>query len=277
MPKSFGKNNRQTRSGDQSMASSSWRHKIFNVSVALFLIVMTTPFHPTLLAQEEYPLAPGTYRLELIMASITRVPFFGSSKSASKSVSLVEINRDGAALIQTHKTCDFRVLEDSKFIKMIFPEKFVAALAQHSYPLQLDKDAQGWRYRADLGIERVGYKSSGNETALPTRIDDPAVYDWDGDGHPAATLKISIPLLPDGELYVVQRGHSILNGRLVQPGKIEGSIETRLFEQRVLGAWPGFLNQSAEVEPNPKESRFILTQVANGSTCESIRGLAAKS
>jgi hypothetical protein len=227
-------------------------------------------------AQEDLLLPPGAYRLEMIMVSTTRVPFFGTSKSASKSVSLVEIKRDGEALIQTHKACDFRVLEDSKFIKMIFPEKFVAALAKHTYPLQFDKDAQGWRYRADLGVERIGYKSNGNETSLPTRIDDPAVYDWDGDGQPGATLKISIPLLPDGELYVVQRGHSILNGRIVQTGRVEGNIETRLFEQRVLGAWPGFLNQSAEVQPDPKESRFILSQVTDGSNCESLRGAATK-
>jgi hypothetical protein len=221
-------------------------------------------------AQEDQLLPPGTYRLEMIMASITRVPVFGTSKSASKSVSLVEIKRDGAGFIQTHKTCDFRVLDDSKFIKMIFPDKFVAALARHTYPLQFDKDIQGWRYRADLGIERIGYKSSGNDTALPAKIDDPAVYDWDGDGKPAATLKISIPLLPDGEFYVVQRGHSVLNGRVIQPGRIEGGIETQLFEQRVLGAWPSFLNQSADVEPDPKESRFVLSQIAGGSTCETL-------
>jgi len=227
-------------------------------------------------AQEDHPLAPGTYRLEMIMASTTRVPFFGSSKSASKSISLVEIKREGAALMQTHKACDFRVLEDSKFIKMIFPDKFVAALAKHTYPLQLDKDAQGWQYRADLGVERIGYKSNDSESALPAKIDDPAVYDWDGDGKPAATLKISIPLLPDGEFYVVQRGHSILNGRIVSPGRVEGAIDTRLFEQRVLGAWPGFLNQSAEIEPDPKESRFILSPIAPGSSCESLRAAGAK-
>jgi len=220
--------------------------------------------------QEEQMLPPGTYRLEMIMASTTRVPFFGTSKSASKSISLVEIKRNGVGLIQTHKTCDFRVLDDSKFIKMVFPGKFIAALARHTYPLQFEKDTQGWRYRADLGVERIGYQSSGDENALPVKIDDPAVYDWDGDGKPAATLKISIPLLPDGEFYVVQRGHSILNGRAVQPGRIEGSIETQLFEQRVLGAWPSFLNQSAEVEPDPKESRFVLTQVNGVGSCEAL-------
>jgi hypothetical protein len=238
----------------------------------IVLLALSCATSRTAAAQEEQGLAAGTYRLEMIMASTTKVPFFGTSKSASKSVSLVEIKRDGAGLIQAHKACDFRVLDDSKFIKMIFPDKFVAALAKHTYPLQLDKDGQGWRYRADLGIERIGYKSSGDDSALPSKIDDSEVFDWDGDGKPAATLKISIPLLPDGELYVVQRGHSILNGRIVQPGRVEGSIETQLFEQRVLGAWPSFLNQSAQVQPDPKASRFTLSQIADGSTCENLRG-----
>ena len=252
-----------------NLRTSSNLVRRIKLSIAALVIALGS-FAQVASGQDEQILPPGTYRLEMIMASITRVPVFGTSKSASKSISLVEIKSDGAGLIQTHKTCDFRVIDDSKFIKMIFPDKFVAALTRHTYPLQLDRDGQGWRYRADLGIERIGYRSSGNETALPTKIDDPAVYDWDSDGKPAATLKISIPLLPDGEFYVVQRGHSILNGRLVQPGKIEGSIETPLFEQRVLGAWPGFLNQSAEVQPDPKESRFVLSSVPAGSNCETL-------
>jgi hypothetical protein len=225
-------------------------------------------------AQDDQPLPPGAYRLEMIMASTTRVPFFGSSKSASKSISLVEIRSDGVKLIQSHKVCDFRVLEDSKMIKMIFPEKFIAALANHSYPIQLEKNAEGWSYRADLGVERIGYRTDGAEDKLPVKVDDPAVFDWDGDGHPGATLKISVPLLPDAELYVVQRGHSVLNGRVVQPGKIEGNIEVRNFEQRVLDAWPGFLATTPEIRPDPKESRFILTAMPAGTTCAAIRATA---
>lgn len=228
-------------------------------------------------AQEDNPLLPGSYRLEMIMASTTRVPFFGSSKSASKSVSLVEIRRENDALVQTHRVCDFRVLEDSKMIKMIFPEKFIAALARHTYPIQLERDGQGWVYRADLGVERIGYRASGVDDPLPNKVDDPTVFDWDDDGHPGATLKISIPLLPTGELYVVQRGQSILTGRLTQLGTIEGGIEVRNFAQRVLAAWPGFLAKSPEIEPNPKESRFTLSPIAAGSTCESLRAPGGKS
>ncbi|HET9915523.1 MAG TPA: hypothetical protein VFQ89_00335 [Candidatus Binatia bacterium] len=226
--------------------------------------------------QEEHILPPGTYRLEMILASITKVPIFGTSKSASKSISLVEIKRDGAGLIQTHKTCDFRVVDDSKFIKMIFPDKFVAALARHSYPLQIDNDGHGWRYRADLGVERIGYKSNGDDAAVPSKVDDPAVYDWDGDGQPGATLKLSVPLLPDGELYVVQRGHSILSGKVVHQGRVEGSIEVRDFDQKVIGAKPNFLARSPEIVPDVKESRFVLESIAAGSSCDTLKAAVAK-
>lgn len=224
-------------------------------------------------AQEDNPLPAGMYRLEMILASISRLPFFGSSKSASRSVSLVEIKRDRTQMIQSHEVCDFRVLEDSAMIKMVFPDNFVAALAKHRYPVQIEKDGPGWRYRADLGIERIGYKPTAGDSKLPTKVDDSSVYDWDGDGHPGATLKISVPLLPDGELYVVQRGHSILNGRINKPGRIEGSIEVRSFEHRVLSAWPGFLNRSPEITPEPKESRFSIIPIPSGSSCETLRGV----
>jgi len=234
--------------------------------IAIFLIVL-----PGIsMAEEDSVLPLGTYRLEMIMATVSRLPLFGSSKSASKSVSLVEVRRAGADLVQSHQVCAFRVLEDSAMIKMVFPDKFVAALAKHTYPIQIERDAQGWRYRADLGIERIGYRVDAVDGKLPTKIDDPAVYDWDGDGHPGATLILAVPLLPDGELYVVQRGQSILNGRVVAPGRIDGGIEVRSFEHRVLGAKPSFLNRSPEIEPDPKGSRFSISPLPAGTTCESL-------
>jgi hypothetical protein len=247
-------------------ARQRWRCALRGLPIVLLLFAPArSP------AQEENVLPPGMYRLEMIMASTTKIPFFGSSKSASQSISLVEIRRDGNGINQNHRVCDFRVLEDSAMIKMVFPERFIAALARHRYPVKLEKDPQGWSYRADLGVERIGYRGDDANDTLPTKIDDPSVFDWDGDGHPGATLKLSVPLLPAGELYIVQRGQSILNGRIVQPGRIEGGIEVHQFDQRVLGARPGFLAKSPEIEPNAKESRFTLTQVAGDSTCESLR------
>jgi hypothetical protein len=250
-----------------------------NLSVCIIMLMLSSLLaDPSLTgAQEDNPVAPGMYRLEMIMASISRIPFFGSSKSASRSVSLMEIKKEGTGLIQSHEVCDFRVLEDSAMIKVVFPDKFIAALAKHSYPVEVEKDSQGWRYRADLGFERIGYKPVPGESKLPTKVDDSSVYDWDGDGHPGATLKISVPLLPDGELYVVQQGQSILNGRITGRARIEGSIDVLSFEHRVLGAWPGFLNRSPEIVPDPANSRFSIIPIPQDSTCETLRGAARQS
>ena len=257
--------------GQRSLTNASKLASMLPRRYGLPILAMIWALCPAVTVADDAILPPGVYRLEMIMASTTRVPFFGSSKSASKSVSLVDIRREGGGLVQSHKVCDFRVLEDSAMIKMVFPEKFIAALSNHTYPIQLAKDTQGWRYRADLGLERIGYRGGADDGNVPTKIDDPVVYDWDGDGHPGATLKLSVPLLPDGELYVVQKGHSILNGRMTQPGSIEGAIEYKTFEQRVLGAWPTFLNQSPEIVPDPKESRFSITPLPPGSTCETVK------
>jgi hypothetical protein len=251
----------------QPERASKLRHR----GVMLACAFLCALFPAIAVAEDDNVLPPGAYRLEMIMASVSRLPFFGSSRSASRSISLVEIRREGGDLVQSHTVCDFRVLDDSAMIRMIFPDKFVAALAKHTYPVQLEKDGQGWSYRADLGIERIGYRAGSGDAKLPSSADDPSVYDWDSDGHPGATLKLSVPLLPDGELYVVQRGHSVLHGRITQPGRIEGAIDVRNFEHRVLGARPGFLNKSPEIKPDPKESRFSITQVAPGTKCDSLR------
>lgn len=244
--------------------------KDFSLPGLMALLVAALLAAPAAGAAGEEILPAGLYRLEMIMASTTKIPFFGTSRSASRSLSLVEIRRDGGVITQSHRVCAVRVLEASA-IKIVFPEKFIAALARPSYPVRLEKDGDAWSYRADLGLERIGYHANGEDDKPPERIDDGAVFDWDSDGYPAATLKLSVPLLPDGDLFIVQRGQSILTGRVVQPGRVEGGLEVRQFAQRVLGARPSFLARSPEITPTPEKSRFSLAPLPAGTTCEALR------
>jgi hypothetical protein len=272
--------NRRSTGKRKTSGNTRWRfessHGIAPIvcRIAIFLILLTGVGRTE--EDSELLLPSGSYRLEMIMATVSRLPFFGNFKSASKSVSFVEVRRAGGDLVQTHQVCALRVFEDLAAIKMIFPDKFVAALAKPIYPVQIARDAQGWRYRADLGIERIGYRGNSTGGKLPTRIDDPVVYDWDGDGHPGATLKLSVPLVPEGELYVVQRGQSVLHGKVITPGRIDGDIEFRSFEQQVLGARPSFLNRSPEIEADPKRSRFSISPAPSGTTCESLKKTDSK-
>jgi hypothetical protein len=154
-------------------------------------------------------------------------------------------------------------------VHLTVPRDFVASLSEHTYPVVLT-DADGyWRYQADLGVERVGYRP-GTDERLPTTADDPAVYDSDRDGHPGATLRLSVVGILQGKLFIVQRGRSLLDGRIVAPGRVEGSIDTPLFEQAVLDAQPAFLARRPEITLEPGRSRFILSQASGARTCADL-------
>jgi hypothetical protein len=156
-------------------------------------------------------------------------------------------------------------------VRVEMPPRFVAALGAHSYPIALWSDGGGWSYRADLGVEYVGWRRD-DDAPLPGRADDPRIYDWDGDGRPAATIRVSLPIVPLGELYVVQRAHSVLRGRVVGAGRIEGWIDVPLFEQAVVAARPGFLRRSPRATQDPGRSRFLLERVPAGATCGDVVG-----
>jgi hypothetical protein len=214
------------------------------------------------------PLAPGTYRLEMRFASHAALPLIGAVRSTTVSTSLVEIRERGGTLEQTHRVCDAR-FESPVPGRIEMPPRFIAALGTHSYPIALSEDGAGWRYQADLGIEYVGWHSD-DGAPLPERSDDPGVYDWDGDGRPAATLRLSLPIVPAGELYVVQRAHSVLDGRIVAADRVEGRIDVPLFEQAVIGARPGFLRRSPRATQDPERSRFVLERVGTGAACADL-------
>ncbi len=156
-------------------------------------------------------------------------------------------------------------------VKLVFPQEYVDALSKPRYGIQIAKNGRGWEYRADLGQEHVGYLPDRTGGELPSSIDDPAIYDWDGDQRPGATLRLSIPLFPDGKLYVLQRGHQVLKGKVLSPGRVEGKIDVRLLEQKVIGAKPNFLNRTPEVIPESDQSTFSLTQIPAESSCESLQ------
>jgi hypothetical protein len=201
------------------------------------------------------------------MATRAELPVLGATRSAMVSVSLAEVRIVAGGLVQTHRVCSARIDAGRSPARMEVPPRFVAALATHRYPVRVHADARGWRYRADLGVERIGYGPNGHDR-LPVRPDDPAVYDWDGDGHPGATLVLVVPALVRGHLYVVQRGHSILDGRVVAPGRIAGTIEVPLLEQAVIGSRPAFLRRAPALVPDRTRSRFTLARVDAASCAD---------
>ncbi len=220
------------------------------------------------------PLAPGTYALTIRYRTLARFPVVGELASTYRSLSLATIAvGDAGVVTQTHRVC--RTQTDSRipFGGLDMPASFLAALGTHRYPLALDADDAGWRYHADLGVEYVGWAPATPDAPLPSAPDDPGVFDWDGDGKPGGTVRLRLPIAPDAELYVVQRGHALLDGRVTARDRVEGTVAVPVFEQHVIGATPGFLHRTPEIRPDTSASRFVLTRLPDASDCDAVVAL----
>jgi hypothetical protein len=223
---------------------------------------------------DDGPLPPGTYRLEMRIAAHTDLPVIGPMETATVSVSRVALRRDGDTVRQSHRVCSTRFEGGLPIVRMLMPARFLAALGEQRYPAELAYTADGWHYRADLGHVRVGLDDAGAGGPLPTEAGDPGVSDWDGDGRPGATLLLSVAGIAEGELYVVQRGRSVLDGRVTGVGQAEGRFETLAFEQRLIGADPGFLARSPRITLDPERISFRLVRVADDTPCATIETAA---
>jgi hypothetical protein len=207
---------------------------------------------------------PGRYGLELVLGSDADLPFLGRTPGTSRSWSLVDVLATDAGLVQHHQTCAVRMEGRTGSTSVHIPPAFVAALPRRVVPV-----AGGPQYRADMGEDAVGYDPQ--RGALPTAIDDGAVIDWDGDGAPAATVELHIPILGVIRLFVAQRAHIRLAGEEGADGIVRGGVEVVRFEQNTLGASSALFDHSPKVTPRADRSSFRLIPMPAVAGCAALR------
>lgn len=215
-------------------------------------------------------LGPGRYALELRVASTARVPLLRPDRSVATSLLLVEVERSAGGWTQRPRACDVRVRNSSVGVHTTIPPAFVDGLPEREYPLRMWGAPGELRYRADLGVETVGLQPAQDEGELPTRPGHPSVADTDGDGEPGATIELRVPVLGTARIFVVQRSHLVLQGRQTAPGRVEGTVEIRLLEQRALGAEPGFFHRTPTIRPDPERSGFTLLRLPDDAGCDDL-------
>ena len=229
-----------------------------------------TPGESTALAPgESTTLAPGAYRLEMRQVHASKFPVLGKTRTDWVSIALARVRQGESGMVQEHEICEVRFESGLPLVEMVMPPATQASLVELVYPVELEQDGDGWSYRADFGFEHVGYEPARPGAPPPKRGDDPSVVDSDGDGKPGATLHLDVPVLDPFELYVVQRGHAVLSGRVLDDGRVEGAVAGDL-EQVVIGSDPYFLKRSPKLEPDRERSRFSMTRVPDESTCASL-------
>ena len=184
-----------------------------------------------------HPVEGTDYLLEMKVVTSARIPFAGNRDVVTRSLARVRFFKNGDTWIQEQTPCAVEVEGG----RVSFPEAFVANLPTRRKPVSL---AEG-KYRFDPGPAFVGIPVG--TKVLPTKKNDPMVLDHDGDGHPGATIQLSVPVFGTVELYLVQASHSVLKGTATEEG-FAGEIEVIRLEQSTLAASVGVFAVSPKVE-----------------------------
>lgn len=215
------------------------------------------------------PALASLYAAEVIVATTATVPVLGEIRLLTTSLLRVEHALVGEQLIQRQQICAVRSQDDTRMSETSMPTAFVEALPETSYPVSIEADGPTWRWSWDPGPVYVGYAPSPNQAGAPASVDDPRVFDSDGDGQPAATVLLSIPLLGDAELYTVHHNHVRMEG-LMEGGVVSGRVEILDIAQLTVGASREMFAHSAEVKPVSDQSSFRMWPVQADLDCAAL-------
>ena len=214
---------------------------------------------------------PHAYAMLLRVASTAHAPLFGETVSWTDTLLRIEVEMAEAGPRVTQHVCAIAIHDALPIATTTIPDAFVRALPERRYDVSLTPQEDGFRWYADMGTEPVGFDplvvGSG---PLPQRSGDPGVVDWDRDGAPGATVRVKVPFFDEVGIHVVQRAHTVLDGRVGPGGEVQGNVQVRSLEQHVIGAERELFDMSPVVEPNDEASAFWMMPVSSGTTCGEI-------
>ena len=217
----------------------------------------------------------GTWYLRIRTATNAKVPIIGSTYIRSTTHLLTTIEATDTGFNQTQKTCVVDNRPDRSITRTVLPKAFIDHLPVKTYPIELSPNADGtMAYRADLIQQYVGYDGVKANGTIPSRAKDPAVFDWDEDGKPGASVLVDIPIIGHVRIYMVQTNHTVLTGTVKNADRIEGKTNQLLLQQRTIGADNRLLAANPKLSVGEGHDRFEMVRTKPGSTCADIKRLA---
>ena len=204
-----------------------------------------------------------------------KVPIIGSTLIRTTTHMRLIIEERAGELFQSQVTCKVENRPTRSIAKTVLPEAFIAHLIRKTYPIELTASDQGkWKYTADLQQQYVGYDGALAPDDIPRDAKHPAVFDWDEDGKPGASVLVDIPIIGEIRIYMVQTNHTILSGWVNEDGVIRGTATQRLLKQHTIGADNRLLAASPKLSVVSDHNAFEIMRIPAGSTCRDVKALA---
>ena len=214
----------------------------------------------------------GTWHLLMRTATDAKVPIIGTTHIKTTTHLLIKIAYRDGQILQSQKTCIVDSRPSRNLTRTILPDAFIEHLTQKTYPIQVEpKEDGGWSYYADLKQQHVGYHGHLSPDDIPRDKRHPAIYDWDEDGKPGASVLVDVPIFGHIRIYMVQTNHTVLSGQVVDDDVIRGHGKQRFLLQRTIGADNRLLATSPKLSVSGGHDAFEMTRLPDGATCTDVK------
>lgn len=217
----------------------------------------------------DVPDVSGLFAYYEVTSRLVVVPGF-SDPFHTRVVTLLLVDQTltGQDVAFNAEYCDHYTEDPDLAVHVVIPKAYTDSLPPFTRPGTYAKT--GGAYRLALPelyqVEGATLADPVNE-ALPTAPDDPRVVDQDSDGKPGLTLRLTG--LVDGEIYVVQRGFTKVDGGPQSADELKGPV-TFESEQVILASDPPTIKDlasQATTDNTPCASYFRMVRVPAGSDC----------
>jgi hypothetical protein len=213
----------------------------------------------------------GTWAQIQRSATVTDSPLGGGTfDTLVHSLHLVVITEESdGTLMAHHSMCAIQSESDFAQTEIIIPAAYINSLEPYSREVTVNWSTK--EFTGELVTEVKGCTLANPEDDdLPTSDSDLRVNDQDGDGHPGMTIQVSG--LINGDLYVVERNWTQLEGILINEDRVEGLLSWDV-EQNKLGSSTPLLSMDIAtwVDPDPNKSTFEMVRVDDGDDCVALK------
>ena len=203
-------------------------------------------------------------------SQLTKAPAFAEPfHTVIVSVLILDQTQTGEDVAITGEYCDHYTQDPDAAVHAVIPDAYRDALKPISRAGTFGADG---RYHLAPLLEVVGAELADPTEDLPVEPDDPRVIDEDMDGQPGVTIRLTG--LVDGEVYVIERKSTELEGVAVSPERLEGLL-TFSSEQSVVASDPASIKNSTDAtqtlpDQDACNSHFRMVRIAADADCASV-------
>jgi hypothetical protein len=229
-------------------------------------------------AEPAGPAAPdlaGDWRMDLYVVSHAKIPVLGTTTILAHTIFQATVDGEPGSQVLHTRPCKLNPQTTRPIATTIVPQAFVDHLPKKDVALVMSQDAAGaWSFVGDMKPQDVGWTRAKYRPVkgalVPQDKEHAAVLDFEGDGHPGATVHLDAPLFGEIEIYVVQTAHTIISGDVGDGQVITGGANPKNFAQRTIGASNRLFISNPDITLDPGQSSFRLARVPAGTGCAAL-------